>query len=107
MGQVGAVPAQGPPGSSDASSKASSYSARQDDGAVQPPEDQITPPAVPPSPSQTPFHWGNRCLAFSSLFIWFLPGSGYFQHFSLPSYPGWHRQFVRICFPLEAVQAEN
>lgn len=42
-------------------------------------------------------------MAFSPLFIRLLPGSGYFGHFSVPSYPGWHR----IGFPLEAVQAEN
>lgn len=54
-----------------------------------------------------PAHWKNSCLAFSSLFIWFLPGSGYFGHFSVPSYPGWHRRFLRICFPLDSVEAES
>lgn len=42
-------------------------------------------------------------MAFLPLFIRLLPGLGYFGHFSVPSYPGWHR----IGFPLEAVRAEN
>jgi len=109
MGQVGAVPAQGAPGSSDASSKASLVQCQAGlSGCAAPrrPADTTDYATFPPfTRPPAPLHWGNSCLAFSSLFFWLVLGPGYFGQFSVPSYPGWHRRFLRMCFPLEAAQA--